>query len=338
MKVKWFKKGKFMNINFKKALVTGGAGFIGSHLIEALVAAKCGVTVLDNLSSGSRSNLEPLKDRITFHQGDIRQKDILEEAAQGCDVIFHLAAVVSVPQTIDNPVESAEINDIGTLNVFEAARSQNVRRIVFSSSCAVYGDDPLLPKTETMIPKPTSPYAVQKLSAEHYARIYNELFGVESVSLRYFNVFGPRQDPSSPYSGVISIFMTRALSNQAPVIYGDGKQSRDFVYVKDVVKANLLAAAIKQPRGSIFNIGTGNQVSISRLWERIAFLSGQKSLAPIYEPARAGDILRSYAGMDFTKSKLKFDPECSLEQGLETTLEWYRGQITDDRGQKTAVR
>ena len=320
-----------MNINFKKALVTGGAGFIGSHLVEALVAAKCGVTVLDNLSSGNLSNLEPLKDRITFHQGDIRQRNILEEAAQGCDVIFHLAAVVSVPQTVDNPVESAEVNDIGTLNVFEAARSRNVRRIVFSSSCAVYGDDPSLPKIETMHPMPTSPYAIQKLSAEHYARIYNELYGVESVSLRYFNVFGPRQDPSSPYSGVISIFMARALSKQAPVIYGDGNQSRDSVYVKDVVNTNLLAASMKQPRGSIFNIGTGSQVRINQLWEKIAFLSGQKNLEPRYEAARAGDILRSYAGMDLAKSKLKFDPECSLEQGLELTLEWYRGQMAENR-------
>jgi UDP-glucose 4-epimerase len=327
MKVKGFEKGKFMNISFKKALVTGGAGFIGSHLVEALVAAKCGVTVVDNLSSGNLSNLEPLKDRITFYQGDIRQKDILEEAAEGCDVIFHLAAIVSVPQTVENPVESAEVNDIGTLNVFEAARLRNVRRIVFSSSCAVYGDDPLLPKVETMKPMPASPYAVQKLSAEHYARVYNDLFGVESVSLRYFNVFGPRQDPSSPYSGVISIFMTRSLSKQAAVIHGDGNQSRDFVYVKDVVNANLLAASMKQPRGSIFNIGTGSQVRINQLWERIASLSGQKNLKPRYEPARAGDILNSYAGMDLAKSKLKFDPECSLEQGLELTLEWYRGQV-----------
>ena len=320
-----------MSFTFKKALVTGGAGFIGSHLVEALVAGKCSVTVLDNLSSGSLLNLEPLRDRITFYQGDIRQGDILGKAAEGCDVIFHLAAVVAVQQTIDNPVESAEINDIGTLNVFEAARSQNACRIVFSSSCAVYGDDPLLPKTETMNPQPTSPYAVHKLSAEHYARIYYELYGLESVSLRYFNVFGPRQDPSSPYSGVISIFMTRAVSNQAPVIYGDGSQSRDFVYVKDVVYANLLAAAMNHPQGSIFNIGTGNQVRINRLWEIIASLSGQKPLEPRYEPVRSGDILHSYAGMDFTKSKLKFNPAVSLEQGLEMTFEWYRGQRTDDR-------
>jgi len=313
-----------MNIKFKKALVTGGAGFIGSHLVEALVAGKCRVVVVDNLSSGHLSNLDPLKEQITFVHGDIRQKDTLESAAEGCDVIFHLAAVVSVQQTIANPVESAEINDIGTLNVFEAARTQNVRRVVFSSSCAVYGDDPRLPKVETMNPKPASPYAVQKLAAEYNARIYQELFGLETVSLRYFNVFGPRQDPSSPYSGVISLFMTRAVSKQRPVIYGDGHQSRDFVYVKDVVNANLLAAAMKDPRGRIFNIGTGNQVTINRLWEAIAALSEQTQLDPHYEAARAGDILHSCANMDFTKSKLKFDPDHSLEEGLKKTLEWYK--------------
>ena len=313
-----------MNFNFKKALVTGGAGFIGSHLVEALVAGKCRVAVLDNLSSGSLSNLAPLRDRITFYQGDICQREILEKAAQDCDVIFHMAAVVAVQQTIDSPVESAEINDIGTLNVFEAARTQNARRIVFSSSCAVYGDDPVLPKTENMNPKPTSPYAVHKLTAEHYARIYSKLYGLESISLRYFNVFGPRQDPSSPYSGVISLFMTRAASNQAPVIYGDGNQSRDFVYVKDVVNANLLAAAVNHPRGRIFNIGTGSQVRINRLWELIAALSGQKTPEPRYEPARTGDILHSYAAMEFTEANLKFSPEFSLEQGLDLTFEWYK--------------
>jgi UDP-glucose 4-epimerase len=313
-----------MSFTFKKALVTGGAGFIGSHLVEALVAGKCRVAVLDNLSSGSLSNLAPLRDRITFYQGDIRQRDILEEAAQDCDVLFHMAAVVAVQQTIDNPVESAQINDIGTLNVFEAARTHNARRIVFSSSCAVYGDDPVLPKTENMNPKPTSPYAVHKLTAEHYARIYSKLYGLESISLRYFNVFGPRQDPSSAYSGVISLFMTRAASNQAPVIYGDGSQSRDFVYVKDVVNANLLAAGVNHPRGRVFNIGTGSRVCINRLWELIAALSGQKTPAPRYEPARAGDILHSYAAMEFTEANLKFNPEFSLEQGLDLTFEWYK--------------
>lgn len=316
-----------MSIAFNKALVTGGAGFIGSHLVEALVAEDCEVIVLDNLSSGSLSNLEPLKDRITFYQGDIREREALDKVAKGCAVIFHLAAVVAVQQTIEHPVDSAKINDIGTLNVLEAARVNNAQRVVLSSSCAVYGDDPRLPKTETMTPKPTSPYAVHKLSAEHHARIYSELYGLKTVSLRYFNVFGPRQDPASPYSGVISIFMTLAVLNQAPLIYGDGNQTRDFVYVKDVVNANLLAAGMNDPQGSIFNIGTGSQVTISRLWELIASLSGS-SIQPGYKPARKGDILHSFAGMDYTKSVLKFNPDVSLEQGVDMTFEWYRGQMT----------
>jgi len=320
-----------MNIKFKNALVTGGAGFIGSHLVEALLAEGCEVTVLDNLSSGSLSNLAPMKDYITFYQNDIREPDMVEKAAEGCDVIFHLAAVVAVQQTIGNPVESAMINDIGTINVLEAARKKNVQRMVLASSCAVYGDDPRLPKEENMTPKPASPYAVHKLSAEHYARVYYELFGLETVSLRFFNVYGPRQDPSSSYSGVISIFMTQAVSNRAPVIYGDGNQSRDFVYVKDVVKANLLAANSNHIAGSVMNIGTGSYVLINRLWKLISSFSGQRP-EPKYKPARHGDILHSVASMELTKSVLKFKNDFSLEQGLEMTLEWYRGQkkLIDD--------
>ena len=318
-----------MHIEFKKALVTGGAGFIGSHLVEALVSFGCKVAVLDNLTTGHLVNLESVKDQITFYKNDIRELDMLEKAAEGCDVIFHLAAVVAVQQTISNPVESTMINDIGTINVLEAARSKNVRRVVLASSCAVYGDDPRLPKKETMTPMPTSPYAVHKLSAEHYARIYFDLFGVETVSLRFFNVYGPRQDPSSAYSGVISIFMAKAASNQVPVIYGDGSQSRDFVYVKDVVKANLLAATADTVAGNALNIGTGSYVLINRLWELIASLSGQR-ITPAYEPARSGDILHSVAGMELTQSVLNFKNDFTLEQGLEITFDWYRGQMTED--------
>ena len=323
-----------MQINFNNALITGGAGFIGSHLVEALLSAGCKVTVLDNLSTGNLLNLEPVMDKITFYKNDIRELKMLEKAAEGCDVIFHLAAVVAVQQTISNPVESTMINDIGTLNVLEAARAKNVRRVVLASSCAVYGDDPRLPKEETMTPRPASPYAVHKLSAEHYARVYFDLFGLETVSLRFFNVYGPRQDPSSPYSGVISIFMAKAASNQVPVIYGDGNQSRDFVYVKDVVKANLLAAGTDYLAGNVLNIGTGSYVLINRLWELIASLGGQ-SLAPRYEPARSGDILHSVAGMELTRSILNFKNDFTLEQGLEMTFDWYKGQRTEDRWQKT---
>lgn len=314
-----------MTAQFKKALVTGGAGFIGSHLVDALLAGDCHVAVLDNLTGGKLSNLNHVQDKIHFYNNDIREPGALLDAAQGCDVVFHLAAVVSVQQTIDNPIESTMINDIGTLNVLEAARKANAKRVVLASSCAVYGDDPRLPKEETMIPKPCSPYAVHKLSAEHYARIYYELHGLETVSLRFFNVFGPRQDPSSPYSGVISIFMKNAVSNRIPVIYGDGNQSRDFVYVNDIVKANLLAADRDNLGGKIVNVGSGGFVRINRLWDLISSLNGHPS-EPKYGPARPGDILHSVANIESAKALLNFRTEVTLETGLERTLNWYRNQ------------
>ena len=314
-----------MNIDFKKTMVTGGAGFIGSHLVDALSAAGCEVVVVDNLSGGNLKNLESVKRRISFCENDIRDLDAMTQAAEGCDAIFHLAAIVAVQQTIEEPLDSTMVNDIGTLNVLEAARRRSVGRVVLASSCAVYGDDPRLPKEETMMPMPTSPYAVRKLSAEHYLRVYCELFGIKTASLRFFNVFGPRQDPSSPYSGVISIFMNKAASGQAPVIYGDGSQTRDFVYVKDVVKGLLAAAGSNHGSGDVFNIGSGSRVTVNRLWEIIASLSGQE-LEPVYQAARAGDILHSLGNIDKASSLLNFRNEFTLEQGLELTLKWYREQ------------
>lgn len=306
-----------------RALVTGGAGFIGSHLVDALVAEGWRVTVLDNLSTGTELNLKSVMDDITFCKGDIRDRQILEKAAQDCDVIFHLAAVVSVPQTIDNPVESALTNDMGTLYVLEAARKKNIKRVVFSSSCAVYGDDPQLPKKETMRLKPCSPYAVQKMTAEQYMRLGYELYGLQAVSLRYFNVYGPRQDPSSPYSGVISIFMKMAVEQKSPIIYGNGDQSRDFVYVTDVVKANLLAAASAQARGQIVNIGTGSSVRINQLWDMICALTGLR-IEPKYQPSRAGDIYASLANVEYAKLFLGFEHDYPFEKGLGSTYEWYK--------------
>ena len=311
-----------MKLKFNKALVTGGAGFIGSHLVDGLLSEGCQVTVLDNLSTGHIGNLEHIKDRITFYQGDIRDQETLEKAAKDCDVIFHQAAEVSVPRTVDNPVDSAMVNEMGTLFVLESARKRNVSRVILASSCAVYGDDPVLPKNENMNPKPQSPYAVQKLSGEFYARLYHELYGLETVSLRYFNVYGPRQDPSSPYSGVISIFMNRACSKEPPVIYGDGNQYRDFVFVKDVVRFNLMAASTDKASGKIFNVGTGRFIRINRLWEMISHLAGQ-NITPEYEPARPGDILESVADIDYAGKTLGFEPDCSFEKGLEETFEWY---------------
>lgn len=314
-----------MKLDFQKALVTGGAGFIGSHLVEALIENNSDVVVLDNLSTGNLSNLSPFKGRIDFKKGDIRDRDLLSRAAGGCDAIFHMAAVVSVPQTVEDPVDSAMVNDMGTLFVLETARSLNIKRVVHSSSCAVYGDDPQLPKNESMTVEPKSPYAVQKLNGEYYARIYSDLYGINTVCLRYFNVFGPRQDPSSAYSGVISIFMTKSVNAESPIIYGDGNQSRDFVFVKDVVRANLLAAGTLGAAGQVFNVGTGRSVTINELWRLTSELSGFRG-EPTYLEARPGDIYASLGDTRLAESGLGFSAEYDFESGLEMTFRWYREQ------------
>ena len=312
-----------MALKFKRVLVTGGAGFIGSHLVDALVAQGCRVGVLDNLSTGNLANLAQVSDHIEFHTGDIRDLPLLLELSTGCDVIFHLAAEVSVPRTVENPVVSAMINEMGTLHVLEAARQNGVPRVVFSSSCAVYGNGADGPKRETMTPDPLSPYAIQKLAGEYYARLYHDLYGVGAVCLRYFNVYGPRQDPSSPYSGVISIFMTRAVSAKQPIIYGDGGQYRDFVFVKDVVTANLLAAATGGAAGSIFNVGTGSFVTVDRMWQDLCRMTGI-AIRPEYAPQRPGDILKSVAEINHIQAELGFKPEYTFEKGLSITLDWYK--------------
>ncbi|CAN2040126.1 putative UDP-glucose 4-epimerase [Candidatus Magnetomoraceae bacterium gMMP-15] len=306
----------------KTYLITGGAGFIGSNIAEALVKEDYKVRVLDNLSTGHLSNLEQIKDQISFYNGDIRDSDLLLKASEDCDVIFHEAAVVSVPQTIEQPVESAFINDIGTLQVFEAAKKNKVKRVVFASSSAIYGDDPELPKKENMLPRPKSPYSAQKIMGEHYARLYHELYGVETVCLRYFNVYGPKQDPSSPYSGVISIFMKKALEREIPIIYGTGEQYRDFIFIHDVVKANLLAAITEGISGKVFNIGTENFVSINEVWNFICDMLNL-DIKPDYKAHRPGDILESAANIDLAKKLMKFEPEYKFKDGLKKTLEWF---------------
>ncbi len=308
----------------KNILITGGAGFIGSHLVDGLLAEGCRVSVIDDLSTGHLSNLEHVFEQITFYRGDIRDQDLLIKATKGCDTVFHHAAMISVPRTVEQPVEAAMINDIGTLLVLETARNAGVKRVVLASSCAVYGDDPVLPKHEDLDPKPQSPYAVQKLTGEFNATLYDALYGLETVSLRYFNVFGPRQDPSSPYSGVISIFINKAMEKKAAVIYGDGNQYRDFIFVKDVVKANLFAAKRDEAIGQIFNIGAGSFIRINQLWEMICDISG-RTIDPVFEPSRPGDILESVANIDRAKSVLGFEPEYEFLQGLKATFDWYKG-------------
>jgi len=301
-------------------LVTGGAGFIGSHLVEALLVRGDTVRVLDDLSSGHLENLSHLIDRIDFIEGNIRDGATVQQATTGVDFIFHLAALVSVPKSMAEPTEAELINAVGTLNVLNAAKAAGVQRLVLSSTCAVYGDDPTLPKTETMCPQPKSPYAISKLAAEYYCQIFNESFGLETVSLRYFNIFGPRQDPSSAYSGVISIFVDKLSQGLAPTIFGNGQQTRDFVFVDDVVRANLLAAEAPKAAGEIFNIGTGRPISINQLFENLRHIFN-RDLKPNYRPARTGDILHSYANPSRAKTVLGWQAQVDFEKGLKRLVE-----------------
>ena len=314
-----------MTVEMRNVLVTGGAGFIGSHLVQTLAAKGCRVTVLDNLSSGYQENLEDFKSDIDFVEGDIRDNELVTRLTRDCDIIFHQAAVVSVTKTVEDPVGSASVNELGALSVLEAARQNNVKRVVMASSSAVYGDDPQLPKIEAMPPNPLSPYAVQKLTNEIYATLYYRLYRMETVCLRYFNVFGPRQDPSSPYSGVISIFMQRAAEGEVPVIYGNGEQTRDFIFVKDVVQANIQAAIAEKTPGEVFNVGTGESISVNALWSTISHLAGYQA-EPTYEPARTGDIVHSVAGIMSGRDRLAFHALVSLSEGLSQTFEWYRNR------------
>ena len=275
-------------------LVTGGAGFIGSHLVEALLQQGQRVRVFDNLATGRLENLAPVRPHIEFVQGDIRDEAVVEQAMAGVELVFHLAALVSVPQSMARPHEAESINVVGTLNLLQAARAAGVRRLMLSSTCAIYGDEPTLPKIESMPPQPQSPYAISKLAAEQYCQLFAAAFGLETVVLRYFNVFGPRQDPASPYSGVISIFVER-LSQGLPVtIFGSGEQTRDFVFVSDVVRANLLAAQAPEVAGQLFNIGTGRATSINQLFAQLRELCHYHG-EPRYHPPRPGDVLHSYA-------------------------------------------
>ncbi len=314
-------------------LVTGGAGFIGSHIVDALVKAGHQVTVLDNLSSGHEENLSGVWSRITFINGDIRNAETCLQAAEGCDGIFHEAALVSVPDSINRPRDNHDINITGTLNILEAARRQNVKRVVLASSAAVYGDNPELPKRENMLPEPKSPYALAKLTGEYYLKVYAECFGLETVALRYFNVFGPRQDPSSMYSGVISIFSERIKKGLPITIYGDGEQTRDFVNVADVVQANLLAmitASLKSKaqsltpgesaeRVAIFNVATGRKTSLLDLAKELGGLCGKEPVVHFAEP-RGGDIRHSLADIAKGRNFLGYEPAVVLKAGLKQLL------------------
>jgi len=311
-----------LTLELKRVLVTGGAGFIGSHLAEELVNKNLHVTVLDNLSSGKIENIERLfnRDNFVFIQGDMRNERTLFEILRGIDVVFHEAAMVNVDESIEFPKVYADVNINGTLNLLEAARRADVERIVFASSSSVYGDNSSTHINEDAHLNPSSPYALTKLVSERYCLLYQELYGLKTVILRYFNVFGPRQNTISPYAGVIPRFIWRIMKGQPPEIYGDGEQTRDFVHVKDVLQANILAATSEKAVGEIFNIGSGEPTSINCVASTIIKLVGNQKLQPIYTRKRKGDIPYSCANIEKVKKLLKYQPKIRLVEGLKSLL------------------
>jgi len=307
-------------------VVTGGAGFIGSSLVRSLLAQGANVHVIDNLSSGTLDNLEEVANQINVHEYDISDYDRIAPVIAGAHRVFHLAAVASVPKSIHEPVISHNTNVNGTFNVLRAASAGKVGRVLFAASSAAYGDSAELPKTEAMLPRPKSPYASQKVLGEYYMKNFAECFGVETVSLRFFNVFGPRQDPTSPYSGVLSIFMSCLLEKRCPTIFGDGGHSRDFIFVQDIV--NLLLQASAAPAGvvsgNVYNAGNGVRTTLNQVWDLLQSIEGV-TLPANYGPERAGDVRVSQADITAAIRDLGYQPQFSLEQGLRLTLDWYRG-------------
>ncbi|MCB9211474.1 MAG: SDR family oxidoreductase [Ignavibacteriales bacterium] len=302
-----------------KYLVTGGAGFIGSNIVEELLKRGHSVRVLDNFSTGRRENIKEFMKDIELFEGDIRSYHTVNQAVKGVEVILHEAALPSVPRSINDPITSNEVNVGGTINILDAARDNGVRRVVFASSSSVYGDNPELPKHEGMLPNPLSPYAVSKLAGENYCRVYSRLYQIETLVLRYFNVFGPRQDPNSQYSAVIPKFIMAMKSDKQPVIFGDGTQSRDFTYVANVVEANILAAESNLNSGAVMNCATHGEVTLNELIDKINNAIG-KNIMPIYADRRAGDIKHSYASIQEIYQKLNFKPVINFDTGLFKTI------------------
>jgi len=309
-------------------LVTGGAGFIGSHLAEALVGRGEEVRVVDNLSTGKRVNLSRLPG-VEFLEGDLVEIDVARHAVAGIDYVLHQAAIPSVPRSVKDPITSNRSNIDATLNVLVASRDAGVRRLVYAGSSSAYGDTPTLPKHEGMPPRPLSPYALQKLVGEQYAEMFTRLYGFETVTIRYFNVFGPRQDPSSPYSGVISLFISALVDGRQPTIFGDGEQSRDFTYVANVVDGVLRACRTPGVAGRSINVATSRRVTLNQLFATLKELVGA-SVEPLYAEPRPGDVRHSQADISLARQALGYEPSVSFEEGLRLTLEWYRGQARGD--------
>ena len=305
-----------------KYLITGGAGFIGSNIATELVKRGESVRILDNFATGRKVNIEPIDNQIELIDGDIRDFWTVAEAVNGVDYVLHQAALPSVIRSVKNPLTSNAVNIDGTLNVLDAARQAGVRRVVFACSSSVYGESETLPKVETMKPDPLSPYAITKLAGENYCKVYYHLYGLETVSLRYFNIFGPRQDPNSQYSAVIPKFIKSILSGQKPVIYGDGEQSRDFTYIANAVEANLKACTAPAAPGRCYNIACGQRFSLNQLLEMLAEISGKKVAAQYVDP-RPGDILHSLADIEAAKQDLGYTVEHDFKTGLKETFKWF---------------
>jgi nucleoside-diphosphate-sugar epimerase len=307
-------------------LVTGGAGFIGSNISNRLVREGCFVRVVDNLLTGKKENLASIIDKIDFVQADMGDPRVARTTMKGIDVVLHQGALPSVPRSVDDPAATHQHCVDATFTLLMAARDAKVKRFVYASSSSAYGDSPTLPKVETMCPAPLSPYAVGKLVGEYYCSVFYTVYGLETISLRYFNVFGPNQDPTSQYAAAIPAFVTAILRDKPPTIYGDGEQSRDFTYVDSVVEANLLAASAKQTKGQAVNIACGEAVTVNAIIKMINNVLGKK-VKPIHAPARAGDVRHSLADITLAKKLIGFKPVVSFKDGLERAIDWYRKNL-----------
>ena len=312
------------------ALVTGGAGFIGSHIAAALSAAGARVRVLDDLSTGHRENLEEIGD-VDFIEGSVADEDVLRKALDGVEIVFHEAAIPSVPRSVEAPRQTHIASVDGTFSLLLAAREQGVRRVVYAASSSAYGDQPTLPKAEQMLPDPLSPYAVAKLVGEYYCQVFTRVYGLETVSLRYFNVFGPRQDPSSQYSGVVSRFISALLGDEQPVIFGDGEQSRDFTYVDNVVAANLSAANARGASGKVINVANGERITLNELLAELKDLTGKQDVSAEYRESRVGDVRHSLADNSMARELLGYEVKVDLREGLKRTIDWWKSSRFNPR-------
>ena len=305
-------------------VVTGGAGFIGSHIASALSASGARVRVLDDLSTGHRENIEEIGGDIDFIEGSVADETVLKKALDGAELVFHEAAIPSVPRSVAEPTQTHIASVDGTFSLLLAARDANVRRVVYAASSSAYGDQPTLPKVEQMAPDPLSPYAVAKLVGEYYCQVFTRVYGLETVSLRYFNVFGPRQDPGSQYSGVVSRFISCLLGNERPVIYGDGEQSRDFTYIENVVAANLSAASSSGAIGKVINVANGARITLNELLAELKDLTGKQDVTAEYLEPRVGDVRHSLADITMARELLNYESKVDLREGLQRTLDWWK--------------